>query len=171
MIIQVKIDNREQVFSDYAYGGDNLNSELSEYLIEKAEHATPLPRKENFTIQIHTNNAHLRLPEITQCIHRHFHDEYDSAKRKMQTYTRIAILLFVLTLTSIVSWYFAEIYLENFFVSEILDLLTWVFGWTFVEMIVFEQTEVVRDCSILRRLAYANVVINSKTKLDTPIYI
>ncbi len=171
LTLHVKIDDESQIFSNYGYNEDNLSGELSDYLQEKAEHAFPLPNKENFIINIHTNNQNLRLPEVTRCIHRHFHNEYDTEKRNLRNNLKFALVLFALMATFLISLYFVTTYLDNFFLINILDLATWVFGWGAIEVIVLERHTIRHRCVVLRRLAFAEVKFSADTKLDAPIYI
>ncbi|MCM1404241.1 MAG: hypothetical protein NC133_01920 [Prevotella sp.] len=171
LTLHVKVDNENQIFSDFAYNEDNLSSELSNYLKEKAECAFPLPAKENFIIKIHSDNHHLRLPEITRCIHRHFHNEYDAAKRQLHHALRMALVLFGLGMIALILNYFAVTYVNNFFLTSILNITAWVFIWAAVEVAVLERHDIKRDCIILRRLAYAEVAFSNGTKLDAPVYI
>ena len=57
--LHVKIKNAEDLLSNYTYNEDNINPDLSEYLIEKAEHIFPLPTKENFIINIEVCNFYI----------------------------------------------------------------------------------------------------------------
>ena len=171
LTLDVKIDNDSQIFSDYAYNGDNLSPELSNYLFEKAKHAYPIPVKENFTIKIHTGNPNLRRAEITQCIHRHYHNEYDEEKRKLRYNARFTLVLTFLGLLALLLYFFADLFLGNFFLNEILDVAAWVFLWGAIEVFFLERQGIKRNCAILRRLAFAEVVVTGDTKLDAPVYI
>ncbi len=171
LTLDVKIDNENQIFSDFAFNEDNLNPELSNYLIEKAEHALPLPAKENFIVKIHSDNANLRLPEITRCIHRHFHNAYDAAKRKLRSLTRLVMLFFFLGVITLVLQFMANQFFDNFFVNEVLNITDWVFIWGAIEIIFLECRAARKECVILRRLAYAEVAFTDSTKMDAPVYI
>ena len=171
LTLHVKIEDENQVFSNYTYNGDNLSHELGDYLLEKAETARPIPLKENFIINIHTQNHNLRLPEITRCIHRHFHNEYDAEKRKLHSNLNFALALFALGLFILVLRFLAINYFNNFFVTEILNITSWVFIWAGVEVIVLERSKIIRRCNLLRRLAYAEVMLSDNPKLEAPIYI
>ena len=171
LTMHVKIDDESQVFSEFSYTEDNLNEKLSNFLFSKAEHEFPLPVKENFTIAVHTTNPHLRLPEITRCIHHHFHNRYDAEKRKLRDNFRFAMVLFCLGIMALVLRYFAVTYVNNFFLSEILNITSWVFIWGAVEVIVLERHNIHRRCIIARRLAFAEVKFVANTKLDAPVYI
>ncbi len=169
--LHVKIDDESQVFSNYTYNEDNLNFELGNFLQEKAEHEFPLPSKENYTINIHTENSNLRLPEVARCIHHHFHNRYDAEKRKLRDNLRFALIMFAITAFALIGYFIAENYIGNFFLTEIMDLITWVFGWGAVEVIILERHNIRRRCIILRRLAFAEIKITANTKLDAPVYI
>ena len=104
-------------FSSYNYNEDILNDELGNFLQEKAEHECAIPLKENYIINIHTQNPHLRLPEITRGIHHHFHNRYDAEKRKLRDNTRFALILFAIAITSLLIYYFFENCFHNFFIS------------------------------------------------------
>lgn len=171
LTLHVKIDDESQIFSDYAYNGDNLSEELSSYLYEKAKHAYPLPPKENFTIKIHTPNPNLRRAEITKCIHRHFHNEYDEEKRKLRYNARFTLVLSLLGLLALVLYFFADLYIGNFFLNEILDVAAWVFIWGAIEVFFLERQGIKRNCAIFRRLAFAEVIITGDTKMESPVYI
>ena len=169
--LHVRVDNENQIFSNYTFNEDNLNFELGNFLQEKAEHEFPIPSKENYTIDIHTTNANLRLPEITRCIHHHFHNRYDAEKRKLRDNLHFALLMFAIASMALIMYFVAETYVGNFFFTEIMDLITWVFGWGAVEISVLERHSIRRRCIILRRLAFAEIKITPNTKLDAPIYI
>ncbi|MBR4418720.1 MAG: hypothetical protein IKT33_01810 [Clostridia bacterium] len=167
----MKIKKSEDLLSEYTYDDDNINPDLSEYLIEKAEHALPLPAKENFVINIHTEDNNLRLSDITRRIHRHFHDEYDVAKRKLRYNTRLTLALSVLGLVAMLLYFFSELYIGNFFVIKIFEVATWVFVWGAVEIFIIDRHDIRHECSLLRRLAYAKVVITNDMNINTPTYI
>lgn len=169
--LHVRIEDESQVFSSYTFNEDNLNFELGNFLQEKAEHEFPLPSKENYTIDIHTTNPNLRLSEVTRCIHHHFHNRYDAEKRKLRDNFRFALLMFAVAVSALVMYFVAETYVGNFFFTEIMDLITWVFGWGAVEVSVLERHSIRRRCIILRRLAFAEIKITPNTKLDAPVYI
>ncbi len=169
--LHVKIDKEDQVFSSYTYNEDNLNYEFGNYIQEKAEHEFPLPSKENYVINVHTQNGNIRLPEITRCIHHHFHNKYDAEKRKLRDNLHFALIMFAIATAALITYFIAETYVGNFFFTEIADLLTWVFGWGAVEVSVLERHNIRRRCLILRRLAFAEVIFSSNTKLDAPVYI
>jgi len=169
--LHVKINDESQIFSNLNFNEDNLNYELGNYLQEKAEHEFPLPTKENYIINIHTINPNLRLPEVTRCIHHHFHNRYDAEKRKLRDNMRFALIMFAIATLALITYFIAETYVGNFFFTEIADLITWVFGWGAVEVSVLERHNIRRNCIILRRLAFAEVKITYNTKLDAPVYI
>lgn len=171
LTLHVKIDDESQIFSNYGYNEDNLSSELSNYLSEKAEHGIPLPPDENFIINIHTKNLSLRLPEITRCIHRHYHNEYDAEKRRLRNNLHFALVLFISGMLALVLRFFAMKFINNFFLTEFLNITSWVFVWGAVEVFVLERYNIRRRCIVLRRLAFAEIIITPDTKLDAPIYI
>ncbi|MBO4726748.1 MAG: hypothetical protein J5598_04085 [Clostridia bacterium] len=170
-VLHIQVKDESQIFSNYTYNEDNLNYELGNYLQEKAEHEFPLPIKENYTINIHTDNPNLRLAEVTRCIHHHFHNRYDAEKRKLRDNLRFALVLFSIAIVALVGYFLAETYVGNFFLTEIADLLTWVFGWGAVEVSLLERHSIRRRSIILRRLAYAEIKFTSNMKLDAPVYI
>lgn len=168
--MHVKIENENQIFSDYSFNEDNLNSELGEFIVKKAERVTPA-KDENYLINIHSESSHLRLPEVTRVIHRHFHNLYDAEKRKLRDNLRLALTMLAVAAVALVLYWVAEEFVGNFFFTEIMDLMTWVFGWSFVEVIVLERYSIRRRCRMMRRLAFAEVKITGNTKLDAPVYI
>lgn len=171
LTLHVKIKNAEDLLSDYTYDEDNINPELSEYLIEQAEHVFPLPPKENFVINIHTQDSNLRLSEINRRIHRHFHDEYDIAKRKLKHNSRLALVLFLLGMLAMSLLFVADFFIGNFFLITFLDVTTWVFIWGAVEVFIIDRHDIRHECAILRRLAFAKVIISSDTNYSSPIYV
>ncbi|MBQ7973866.1 MAG: hypothetical protein IJ295_02850 [Clostridia bacterium] len=171
LTLHVKVKNAEDLLSNYTYDDDNINPDLSDYLIEKAEHIYPLPVKENFIINIHTKDTKLRLSDITRRIHRHFHDEYDIAKRKLQYNTRLALTLFVLGMTMMLLYFLAEHFVGNFFLTKILEVSTWVFIWGAVEVFIIDRHDLRNECALLRRLAFAEVIITADNRTSAPVYI
>lgn len=169
--LHVKIKNAEDLLSNYTYNEDNINPDLSEYLIEKAEHIFPLPTKENFIINIHTEDTRLRVTEITLRIHRHFHDEYDIAKRKLRSNTVLSIIMFIIGMVTMTLCFLADYFIGNFFLTKTLEITCWVFIWGAVEVFIIDRHDIRRECAILRRLAFADVVISNDTKFNSPVYI
>lgn len=169
--LHVKIQNANSLLSDYTYDEDNINPDLSEYLYEKAEHVHPLPAKENFIIHIHTEDNNIRLPEITRRIHRHFHDEYDVAKRKLHHNTRLSLVLFLIGMLCMGLLFVADYIIGNFFLITFLDVTTWVFIWGAVEVFLIERYDIRKECAILRRLAYAEVIIDYDNKAISRVYV
>lgn len=169
--LHVKIKNKEDLLSNYTYDEDNINPDLSEYLIEKAEHIYPLPSKENFIINIHTQDASLSLSGITHRIHRHFHDEYDIEKRKLRSNTRLALIMFIIGLMALTLYFIIDHFFYNFFLVKIVEVTTWVFIWGGIEVILIDRHDIRHHCAILRRLAFADVVITHDSKLSAPVYI
>ena len=76
-----------------------------------------------------------------------------------------------IAIVALVGYFLAETYVGNFFLTEIADLLTWVFGWGAVEVSLLERHSIRRRSIILRRLAYAEIKFTSNMKLDSPVYI
>ena len=169
--LHVKIKNANELLSSYTYDDDNINPDLSEYLIEKAEHIYPIPAKENFIINIHTEDNNVRLSEITRRIHRHFHDEYDSAKRKLRYNTRLAITLLLIGMLTMSLLFVADHFVGNFFLVTFLDVTTWVFIWGAVEVFLIDRHDLKTNSIILRRLAYADVVVSYDNKIIKPVYV
>ena len=169
--LHVKIKKAEELLSEYTYDEDNINPDLSDYLVEKAEHIYPIPAKENFIINIHTEDTSVRLPEITRRIHRHFHDEYDSAKRKLQYNIYLGIAMLLLGLISLSVYFLIDRFLHNFFLIKIIEIFTWVFIWGAVEVLIIDRHDLKHDCLLMRRLAYADVVISYDSKMIKPIYV
>ena len=170
-VLHIQVKDESQIFSNYTYNEDNLNYELGNYLQEKAEHEFPLPIKENYTINIHTNNPNLRLAEVTRCIHHHFHDRYDAEKRKLRDNLRFALILFAIGFGALVLRFIALTYANNFFLTELLNITSWVLLWGAVEVSLLERHSIRRRSIILRRLAYAEIKFTSNMKLDAPVYI
>lgn len=171
LTIHVKVQSKENLLSSYTYDDDNISPELSECLIEKAERIHPIPAKENFTINIHTEDLSIGRHDATRRIHRHFHDEYDVAKRKLQHNTRLSIGLFLFGMLAMLLLYIADTYIGNFFLITFLDVTTWVFIWGAVEVFLIDRHDIRNECAILRRLAYADVVITHDNKTGARVYI
>lgn len=171
LTLHVKIKEVNDLLSNYTYNDDNINPDLSDYLVEKAEHIHPIPAKENFIINIHTEDTSLRLSEITRRIHRHFHDEYDVAKRKLRYNMRLAIAMFLIGILALTLYFVTDHFFYNFFLIKIIEVTTWVFIWGAVEIIFIDRHDIYHDCTILRRLAYADVIISHDNKMNSPIYI
>ena len=169
--LHVKIKNANELLSSYTYDDDNINPDLSEYLIEKAEHIYPIPAKENFIINIHTEDNNVRLSEITRRIHRHFHDEYDSAKRKLRYNTRLAIAMFLLGFLALSLYFIIDHFFYNFFIIKTIEILTWVFIWGAFEVSLIDRHDIKTNSTILRRLAYADVVVSYDNKTVKPVYV
>lgn len=171
LTLHVKVKNAEDLLSDYTYDDDNINPDLSDYLIERAEHIFPLPAKENFIINIHTEDTHIRLSEITRRIHRHFHDEYDLAKRKLKHNLQLSLILFLVGMLTMSLLFLADFFIGNFFLVTFLDVSTWVFIWGAVEIFLIDRHDIRHDCKILRRLAFAEVIITADNQTSAPVYI
>ena len=89
----------------------------------------------------------------------------------MQHNTRLSIGLFLFGMLAMILLYIADIYIGNYFLIKFLDVTTWVFIWGAVEVFLIDRHDIRNECAILRRLAYADVVITHDNKTGARVYI
>ena len=167
--INVRISSRDQLFSAYNFADDNLNPELSEFLLDKAKNMPVLPNRTNYDIIIHTDSSDLRTAEVARCIHHHFHKAYATAKKEVKRLNITVLTMLLVGLLTLVPLFFIDQNLDGtvrFFLYEILDVVVWVFIWEAVDVFFLQRHSAHREATILRRLAYANVSITGP--LNTP---
>lgn len=167
--INVRISSRDQLFSAYNFADDNLNPELSDYLLDKAKTMPVLPNLTNYEIKIHTDSSALRTAEAARCIHHHFHKAYAAARKEVKRLNITALTMLLVGLLALVPLFFIDQNLEgtvHFFLYEILDVVVWVFTWEAIDVFFLQRHSAHREAIILRRLAYANVSITGP--LDAP---
>lgn len=170
-IIDVKVNEREQIFSAFNYTDDNLNPEFSELLYTKADQIATRGNKQQFSICIHTDSNNFETAEVAQVVHHHFHDAYDVAKRELRRLNRLAIVMLVLGIITLVLDLLAQKFADFYLLTEILNITDWVFVWETVDIWFLRCPPARREATLLRALAYATVSISADDRPLVTTYI
>ncbi len=165
--IDVRINDRAQLFSDFNYTDDNLSAELSDLLYTKADQITPRAGQHQFLIKVHTDSNHFQAAEVAQVIHHHFHDAYDTAKRELRRLNRLAIWMVVLGIVTLLLDFLAQQFADIYLLTEILNITDWVFVWEAVDIWFLRCPDVRREAKLLRGLAFAEVKICTADSITT----
>ncbi|MCM1404385.1 MAG: hypothetical protein NC133_02695 [Prevotella sp.] len=154
----MKVTAREQLFSTFNYTDDHLNPEFSDLLSTKANQLVA-HRQQQFLIKIHTDSNEFEATEVAQCVHHHFHDAYDTAKRALKRLNGLAIIMMILGVFTLVLDFLAQNFADIYLLTEILNITDWVFVWEAVDIWFLRCPDARREAACLRALAFAEVSI------------
>lgn len=153
--IHVKINSREELFSQYSNSDEQLNAELSEYVREKCK---SVPFDEDPTVVIH-GDCGADAKCVANAFKNNYRAEYVAARK---TVTRNTLLSIIMTIFGIItlSLLFALHYLfDNVYVTTILEIAAWVFIWEAVDCFFLQRPTLKKQCLILQRAYSAKIVV------------
>ncbi len=155
-IINIKVEHKDQIFSTYSYdANDKLNKDLSEYIIEKTKHVGVT---ENIELHFYTKE-HFDVNKIKSVIKNHFNEEYLDAKRELKKSNTFAFLMFLLGIGTLAILLAVYKHFSNFYFEMILEIASWVFIWTAVEMLFMYRPKNRKKCIILKKICSAEIEI------------
>lgn len=153
--INVKIDNRDQLFSAYSYSGDKLNGEFSNYLFDKAKDA---PIKEKIKIRIHTT-IDLDPDEVQQSIKSHCKSTYAEYKKQAKRVVLISTIMTILGIIALTALILINHFTDNIYITSIIEIAAWVFIWEAVDFFFLQRPVVKGKCMLIQRIYTAEIEI------------
>lgn len=153
--INVKIYNREQLFSAYSYSGDKLNSEFSEYIFDKAKDA---PIKDKIKIKIHTETD-LDANEVQQSIKNHCKSEYKESKKQIKRIVLISSIMTILGIIALTALILINHFTDNLYITSIVEIAAWVFIWEAVDFFFLQRPVIKGKCILIQRIYMAEIEI------------
>ena len=156
VVINIKADNEEQIFSSYNYDNKtSLNSELSNYLWENAKLAPPYKK---LKLQVYCNK-HIDKNEVNSAIKSHYRREYIEVKdeiKKTRLFSTVCLFLGIISLLILLA---INKLSNTYLTSSVMDIVAWVFVWESVDGFFFKGGGLSHRCRILMRLYSAEIVI------------
>ncbi|MDE6605176.1 MAG: hypothetical protein K2K85_04050 [Clostridia bacterium] len=153
--INVKIYNRDQLFSAYSYSGDKLNSEFSEYIFDKAKDA---PIKDRIKIKIYTETD-LDASEVQQTLKSHCKSEYAESKKQVKRLVLIATIMTMLGIIALTALILINHFTDNIYITSIIEIAAWVFIWEAVDFFFLQRPVVKGKCILIQRIYTAEIEI------------
>ena len=153
--INVKIDNRDQLFSAYSYSGDKLNAEFSDYLFDKAKDA---PMKEKIKIRIHTT-IDIDPEDAQQSIKSHCKSAYKENKKQVKRLVLISTIMTLLGIIALTALILINHFTDNIYITSIVEIAAWVFIWEAVDFFFLQRPVVKGKCILIQRVYMAEIEI------------
>ena len=145
------IDNNEAISADFANHIDNA--------------VKSIPPKQDINININCEN--LKEEDKTHfslAIKNYYKNSVLDNQRKIKTNLKLFLIMIVLSLLSITVLFLFDYFNVNWLIKEIIDIITWVFVWEAVDIMVFQRAMIIYERQ--RDLALFNsfITFNGKTK-------
>lgn len=154
-VIDVKIYNREQLFSPYSYSGDKLNSEFCEYIFGKAK---DVPIKDKVKIKIHSE-ADIDVSEVQESIKNHCKAEYKESKKQIKRIILISTIMTLLGILALTALILINHFTDNIYVTSIIEIAAWVFIWEAVDFFFLQRPAIKGKCILIQRVYTAEIEI------------
>ena len=155
-IINVKADEKEQVFSSYNFeSNEKLNDELSDFIYDKAK---DVPANKDIKIKIFTDFK-ADEKEVQDAIKNNYKKEYINLKSEMKRNYIFSAVMFVLGIVTLTLLLLMHSWFYNVYLEIILEIATWVFIWEAVDKFFFERTEIREKRHQFARLYYSQVEV------------
>ena len=90
--INIKVENKSQIFSSYNYDDDTLNKELGDYLWDRAK---LVPMKKDINVKIYTNQQ-VEAKEVKRAIQSHLKSDYVETKEQLKKTGEVALVTLLL---------------------------------------------------------------------------
>lgn len=161
--INVKIYNKDQLFSTYSYSGDKLNSEFSEYIFDKAKDA---PIKDRIKIKIHTETD-LDANEVQQTLKSHCKSEYKESKKQVKRIVLISAIMTILGILALTALILINHFTDNIYITSIIEIAAWVFIWEAVDFFFLQRPVVKGKCILIQRIYTAEIEICKENEQET----
>ncbi|MDE7191608.1 MAG: hypothetical protein K2O35_04010 [Clostridia bacterium] len=161
--INVKIFNKDQLFSTYSYSGDKLNSEFSEYIFDQAKDA---PIKDRIKIKIHTETD-LDANEVQQSLKSHCKSEYKESKKQVKRIVLISAIMTILGILALTALILINHFTDNIYITSIIEIAAWVFIWEAVDFFFLQRPVVKGKCILIQRVYTAEIEICKEDEQET----
>ena len=156
--INVKAESPKEIFSDYNYETNEiLNEELESFIVKKAEN---IPLRSKLRIKIFVNEKDkIDEKEVNDAIKLRFRREFEDYERKLKRNAQLSFILLLIGILFLGFLVLETALLDNYIISIILEIASWVFIWEAVDKFFFERTEIREKRHQFARLYYAEVEI------------
>ena len=154
-VIHVRISSREQLFSTYGFSDDALNSELGEYISDKAKEA---PIKDEIKIKFHTADD-VTAEEAEQTVKNHFRAAYKSTKKEIGRISVISLIMTLLGIVALTALILINHFTDNLYITSIVEIAAWVFIWEAVDYFFLQRPVVKAKCVLIQRIYTATVEV------------
>lgn len=160
-IINVKADEKEQVFSSYNFeSNEKLNDELSDFIYDKAK---DVPVNKDIKIKIFTDFK-ADEKEVQDAIKNNYKKEYINLKSEMKRNYIFSAVMFVLGIVTLTLLLLMHSWFYNVYLEIILEIATWVFIWEAVDSFFLQRAQLKRKCLTMLKLYSAEInIVNLKT--------
>lgn len=156
--INVKAESSKEIFSEYNYETNEiLNEELEGFIVKKAE---TIPLKSKLRIKMFVEEKEkIDEKEVEDAIKLRFKRDFEDYERKLKRNAQISFILLLIGILFLGFLVLETLFLDNFILSIILEITSWVFIWEAVDKFFFERTEIRERRHQFARLYYAEVEI------------
>ena len=156
VIIDVKVDNNTQLFSDYNYDNKKtLHKDLCDYLWENTK---LVPSNKDLTINIYDRST-VTENQIEKAIKNHYRREYKHAKNKLEKINIFTLSCLIVGILFLAALVFLHEAINNYYVDIIFEIIAWVLIWEAVDRFFLERPSIKRQCKRIQKLYSAKVVV------------
>lgn len=157
--INVKIENKTQIFSSYNYDNDTLNKDLGEYLWDRAK---LVPINKDIKIKIHTKQ-NIEAQEVKKAIQTHLKSDYIETKENLKKTNFIALFTLMLGIAFLAIFLLLNTFSAHFVLIALAEIMAWVFVWEAVDCFAFKRTGLKNQCLKIQKLYVAKVEVEKET--------
>ena len=155
-IINVKVTDKHQVFSNYNYESDEkLNNDLGEFIYDKARFVSP---NKDIRIKIFSTQE-IGQSEVEEAIKNHYKKDYVEAKNKMRRNLIFSIIMLTIGLLAFASLLVMHEVAYNIYLEIVLEIMTWVFIWEAVDSFCLRRVGLRHEPQILLNLFLAEISV------------
>lgn len=139
--INVKAESSKEIFSEYNYETNEiLNEELEGFIVKKAE---TIPLKSKLRIKMFVEEKEkIAEKEVEDAIKLRFKRDFEDYERKLKRNAQISFILLLIGILFLGFLVLETFFLDNFILSIVLEITSWVFIWEAVDKFFFERTEI-----------------------------
>lgn len=161
-IINVKVTDKEQIFSKYNYESDEkLNNDLGEFIYDKAKFVAP---NKDIRIKVFSTQE-IAQEEVESAIKNHYKKDYVESKNKMRRNLIFSIIMLAVGLLAFALLLVMHKFMYNIYLEIVLEIITWVFIWEAVDSYFLKRINLRHENLILLNLYMAEInVVNIKDK-------
>ena len=159
-IINIKISDKEQIFSKYNYESDEkLNNDLGEFIYDKARFVST---NKDIRIKVFSTQE-IGQEEVESAIKNHYKKNYIETKNEMRRNLIFSIIMLAVGLLAFAFLLVMHKVMYNIYLEIVLEIITWVFIWEAVDSYCLKRVNLRREAFIFLNLYMADIdVVNLK---------
>ncbi len=156
-ILEIKINDKTEILSPfYLDKKEVINEEFASFL-DNAIKAVPPKKKIN--IKLTCENMSKDEEEIcVKAIRNYYYNKTIDTQRRIKNNSMIFGLMIILSILSLVALFLVEYFNAFWLITEIFDIIAWVFVWEAVDIIAFQRSLIIYERN--RHLALYNAKIS-----------